>query len=53
MFKISVGYEFGGCIKKNFENFQFRKKNLVKIEAKISKFYLSPKNGYKFLFFVS
>ena len=26
MFKISVGYEFGGLYKKIFENFEFRKK---------------------------
>ena len=38
MFKISVGYEFGGLYKKDFENLEFRKKkNLVKVEAKISK----------------
>ena len=43
MFEISVGYEFGGLYTENFENFEFRKKNLVKIEAKISKILFFPK----------
>ena len=51
MFKISVGFEFGGLYKKNFENFEFQKKNLVKVEAKISKNLFFPKKWPQISFF--
>ena len=51
VFKISVGYEFGGLYEKFFENFEFRKKNLVKIEAKILKILFFPKKWSQISFF--
>ena len=50
---ISAPSALGGCIKKIFKILNFEKKNLVKVEAKISKNLFFPKKWPQISFFVS